>query len=248
MSKNILYFDAFSGISGDMCLGALLDLFEEKAWFEDELAKLNLEGYQIKQYEKNVKGIKSLKVDVITEEQKAHRHLKHINEMIDNSSLETKIKEDAKAIFLNLAQAEAKVHGTTVEKVHFHEVGAIDAVIDIVGTAILINKLSPDAIYASALPTGKGFIDCDHGKMPLPAPATAELLKGIPVYDPGITGELVTPTGAAIIKTLASSFGNMPELEIEKIGYGSGTIERETPNLLRVFYGKEDKKKLKTAV
>ena len=248
MSSTILYFDAFSGISGDMCLGALLDLFEDKSFLTDELKKLNLEGYEVKHYEKKVHGIKSLKVDVITEEQKAHRHLRHINEIIDNSSLDEWVKENAKKIFFNLAVSEAKVHGTTPEKVHFHEVGALDAIIDIVGASILIHKISPDYIYCSALPTGKGFITCDHGKMPVPAPATAELLKGIPVYEGGIEGELVTPTGAAIIKTLASLFGNMPEIKVDKIGYGSGMIERETPNLLRVYVGKQNKKKQLLAV
>lgn len=241
--SGILHFDAFSGLSGDMILGALLDIVNDNHWFLEELKKLNLNDYQVNIAEKKVKGIKALKVDITYTDQKKHRHLSHINEIIEKSSLADKVKETAKAIFFNLAQAEAKVHNTEIEKVHFHEVGAIDAIIDITGAAILIDKIAAEKVTCSSLPLGKGFVKCDHGLMPVPAPATAELLKGVPVYDSGAEGELVTPTGAAIVKTICSEFIDLPTMTMDKVGYGSGTIERDIPNLLRVFTGEPAKKK-----
>ena len=220
-----------------MTLGALVDAGLDIEMLKSELSKLNLMGYSISA-EKVVKnGITGTKVNVEIEEQNAHRHLRHINEIIDNSALDDDIKQTAKKIFLRLAEAEAKIHNTTVEKIHFHEVGAIDAIIDIVGAVIGIRLLGIEKIYASRIHVGDGFVECRHGKIPLPAPATAELLKNVPVYSTGIEGELTTPTGAAIITTLAESFGNMPAMNIRQIGYGAGTSDREIPNLLRVMIG-----------
>lgn len=241
--KKILYFDAFAGLSGDMILGSLINLIGDKDWFINEINKINIPDFEVTIEDKKVKGITSLKVNITFKEQKAHRHLKHINEIIDNSPYNKNVKNLAKEIFKNLAQAEALVHNSTIEKVHFHEVGAIDSIIDIVGCTILLDKINADEICCSSLPVGHGFVKCDHGKMPLPAPATIELLKGIPVYNAGIEGEFVTPTGASIIKTVCTNFDGFPDISIEKIGYGSGTIEREIPNLLRVVFGNSVKKK-----
>lgn len=232
-----IYFDCFAGISGDMTLGALVDAGLDIEMLKSELSKLNLMGYGISA-EKVVKnGITGTRVNVEIEEQNAHRHLRHINEIIDNSTLDDDIKLTAEKIFLRLAEAEAKIHNTAIEKIHFHEVGAVDAIIDIVGAVIGIKLLGIEKIYASRIHVGSGFVECRHGKIPLPAPATAELLKNVPVYSTGIEGELTTPTGAAIITTLAESFGNMPLMNIRQIGYGAGTSDREIPNLLRVMVG-----------
>ncbi|MEW5924401.1 MAG: nickel pincer cofactor biosynthesis protein LarC [Candidatus Zixiibacteriota bacterium] len=232
-----VYFDCFAGISGDMTLGALVDAGLDIEKLKAELIKLNLKGYSIGA-EKVVKnGITGTKINIEIEEQNAHRHLKHINEIIDNSSLDDDIKQTGKKIFFRLAEAEAKIHNTIIEKIHFHEVGAIDAIIDIVGAVIGIKLLGIKKVYASRIHVGRGFVECRHGKIPLPAPATAELLKGVPVYSTGIEGELTTPTGAAIITTLAESFGNMPVMNIRQIGYGAGTSDREIPNMLRVMIG-----------
>lgn len=237
--KKVLHFETFSGISGDMVLAALNNILDNKDLFLNELNKLNLSDYDVKIYQKKVSGINSYKVDITYNEQKQHRHLHHIKEIIDKSDLNNNVKTMSVDIFTNLAEAEAKVHNTDIEKVHFHEVGAIDAIIDIVGTSILLDLINPDFITCTPIPTGQGFVNCDHGKMPIPAPATAELLRNIPIYNPGIDGELVTPTGAAIIKTVCNNFNNIPpNFKIDKIGYGSGTIEREIPNLLRAYLGK----------
>ena len=212
--KKILYFDAFAGISGDMILGALLNIIEDDQWFLDEINKINIPDFEVTITPKKVKGITSLKVNINFKEQKAHRHLKHINEIIDASPYNENVKSTSKKIFLTLAEAEAKVHNSTIEKVHFHEVGAIDSIIDILGVSILLDKINPDKIVCSSLPVGQGFVECDHGKMPLPAPATIELLKDIPVYNSGIDGEFVTPTGTSIIRTVCSDFTGFPDISI----------------------------------
>ena len=232
-----IYFDCFAGISGDMTLGALVDAGLDIEMLKSELSKLNLMGYSTSAEKVVKKGITGTKINIEIEEQNAHRHLRHINEIIDNSALDDDIKQTAKKIFLRLAEAEAKIHNTTVEKIHFHEVGAVDAIIDIVGAVIGIRLLGIEKIYASRIHVGNGFVKCRHGKIPLPAPATVDLLKNVPVYSTGIEGELTTPTGAAIITTLAESFGNMPLMNIRQIGYGVGTSDREIPNLLRVMIG-----------
>jgi uncharacterized protein (TIGR00299 family) protein len=163
--------------------------------------------------------------------------LKHIVEIIDNSGLADDIKIKSEKIFERLAEAEAKVHNTTPEKIHFHEVGAIDAIIDIVGSVICLNLLGIDKVYASKIHVGTGFVECAHGKIPIPAPATSELLKNIPIYSTGIQNELTTPTGAAIITTLAQAFGNMPPMILNNTGYGAGSRDLEIPNMLRVLVG-----------
>lgn len=233
----VIYFDCFAGIAGDMTLGALVDAGLNLDDLKKELAKLNLTGYEITSERVFKNGIGGTQVNVKIEEQKAHRHLKDIYEIIDGSGLGDDIKTKSKKIFERLAVAEAKIHGTTIEKIHFHEVGAVDAIIDIVGSVTGLHLLGIERVYASKIHLGRGFVNCQHGKIPVPAPATVELLTGVPVYSTGIERELTTPTGAAIVTTLAESFGDMPEMDIEMTGYGGGTGLLEIPNFLRVIIG-----------
>lgn len=300
--SNILYFDCLSGISGDMTIGALLDLGVDKDEFLEELEKINIDGYKISISKKSKNGIFGTKFDVILndsgevnhehkdkDKQKhehhdhkrkhehhdhdhkhehhdhehkhdnhdqehlgikhthtlevkhshIHRNLTSITELINNSFLSDAVKDMSINIFREVAAAEAKIHNLSIDEVHFHEVGAIDSIIDIVGTAILIEMLSVDEIISSPIHVGTGFVKCAHGKIPVPAPATLEILKGIPIYSMGIRSELVTPTGAAIIKTLASKFVDRPEMTTENIGYGIATKDLEIANLLRVSLGKK---------
>ena len=202
-----------------------------------ELLKLNLDGYEITSEKLTKNGISGTQVQVKVDEQKAHRHLKDIYKIIDGSDLCDQIKTESKKIFERLAAAEAKIHNTTIEKTHFHEVGAVDAIIDIVGSVTGLYLLGIERVYASKIHLGRGFVNCQHGKIPVPAPATLELLKDASVYSTGIEIELTTPTGAAILSTLAESFGNIPEMNVEKTGYGAGNDEIEIPNLLRVIIG-----------
>ncbi|MEN6564688.1 MAG: nickel pincer cofactor biosynthesis protein LarC [Veillonellales bacterium] len=234
-----LYLDCFAGISGNMLLGSLLDVGVPENYLRSELAKLQLTGYDLVIQRVEKSGISANYVDVqLTHHQHHHRHLPDIIDIIDNSSLELTIKENSKKIFLRLAEAEAKVHGTGIDHIHFHEVGAVDAIIDIVGTMIGFHYLGIEKIYVSKLQVGSGFIQCSHGMMPVPAPATAELLKKVPYYAGKIEKELVTPTGAAIITALDSEFGSMPEqFSTDAIGYGAGTWELDIPNVLRMHYG-----------
>jgi len=237
----VMYLDCFAGISGNMLLGALIDAGLPEEILREQLSALHLHGYDLI-VKKVVKcGIQAVYVDVklTAGHDHHHRHLVDIFTIIDNSHLEQKVKESSKQIFLRLAQAEAKVHGTTVDAIHFHEVGAVDAIIDIVGTAFGLHYLGIEAIYASKLHVGSGFVQCAHGLMPVPAPATAELLKNIPYYSGDITKELVTPTGAAVIATLGSRYGGMPQEFIsESISYGAGTWDLPIPNVLRMHMGR----------
>jgi len=236
----IAYFDCFSGIAGDMIIGALLDAGLEFSALKRELKKLPLTGYQIKAFKTEKQGIRGTKFEVKSPPEKTHRNLKDIYKIIDKSSLEKKIKEDSKKIFRRLAEAEAKVHGVGIDEIHFHEVGGVDAIIDIVGAVIGLDILKVDKIYSSPLSFGKGFVKFSHGKFPVPAPATVELCKNAPVRYTDIEGELVTPTGAAIITTLAD-FSPRLDFKIEKIGYGAGSMDlKEIPNLLRVMIGEKN--------
>jgi pyridinium-3,5-bisthiocarboxylic acid mononucleotide nickel chelatase len=232
-----IYFDCFAGISGDMTLGALVDSGLDIDDLKRELSNLNLTGYEITSAKISKNGISGTQVQVRIDEQKVHRHLKYICQIIDSSGLCDDIKTTSKKIFERLAAAEAKIHNTAIEKIHFHEVGAVDAIIDIVGSVTGLYLLGIEKVYASTIHLGRGVVNCQHGKIPVPAPATVELLKDVPVCFTGIEKELTTPTGAAIVTTLAESFGNMPEMNIKKIGYGSGNGEIEIPNLLRVIIG-----------
>jgi uncharacterized protein (TIGR00299 family) protein len=234
---SVVFFDCFSGIAGDMILGALIDLGVDSGYMKKELGKLGVSGYEfdVKKVEKN--HITGTDVYITVKEEQKHRSLSDINNIIDNSSLDNDIKELSKKIFRRLAEAESKIHNVDIDEVHFHEVGAIDSIVDIVGAVIGLKKLGVSNVFCSHLPLGKGFVTCSHGVIPIPAPATVELLKGIPVYQTDINHEMVTPTGAAVITTVAESFGEMPSMKIKKIGYGAGKIESDQPGLLRIVLG-----------
>ena len=234
----IAYFDCFSGISGDMCLGALISAGVDFDRLKEELTKLPVEGYALRWEKVKRNGITSANffVDMLDVEQ-PERRLADIHGIIDRSELPEEVKEKSKAVFNRLAVAEAAVHDTTPDHIHFHEVGAVDAIVDIVGTVLGLHLLGVRKVYASPLPMGRGFIKCMHGIIPSPAPATLEVLQGIPIYGTGIEGELVTPTGAALISTLAESFTSLPPLTVSKIGYGAGKKMMAHPNLLRLILG-----------
>lgn len=231
------YFDCFSGISGDMVLAALVDLSWPVRELEREVDKLGLFGYQIEAKKVAKQGIFSTQIKINVKEGKKERTLKDILSILDRSKLEEKIKERSRAIFTRLASVEAKIHGKSPQKIHFHELGGLDTIIDVVGAVVGMNYLGIEKVYSSPLPLGKGFVKCEHGILPLPAPATLELLKEIPVYGSNIEAELVTPTGAAIISSLAENFGQMPLMKIDSIGYGAGQRDLPIPNLLRVSLG-----------
>lgn len=235
----IIGYDCFSGISGDMNLGAMIDLGVDTKYLIDELNKLNLPGWELLVQKDQRHGITGTKVTVNqTRHEHAHRHLSDIEKIIKDSTLDSKTKELSGKIFMKIAQAEAKVHGISIDNVHFHEVGAIDSIIDVVGAAICFNALNVDAVHVSTVELGGGFVKCDHGKLPVPAPATAEIIKGIPVKKDGIDFEATTPTGAAILATLGTDFNPDLAIRIEKTGYGVGQKEHhDVPNLLRVFLG-----------
>jgi uncharacterized protein (TIGR00299 family) protein len=234
----IAYFDCTSGISGDMTLGALVDAGVDLAAIQTGIDSLGLPSCQLTREEVKRKGFRATKVDVVHEPEHAHRHLHHITDMIDASALTESQKELAKRIFTCLGEAEAKVHGTTIRKVHFHEVGAVDSIADIVGSAIGLDLLGVDRIACSPIPTGTGHITIAHGRVAVPAPATAELLTGIPLENSAIEAELTTPTGAAIVATVVDEFGPLPGLTIDAIGYGAGTRELESQaNVLRLIVG-----------
>nr|WP_279230316.1 nickel pincer cofactor biosynthesis protein LarC [Thermohalobacter berrensis] len=248
MEERFLYFDCLSGISGDMTIGALLDLGVNKEEFIKELNKLNLDGYeiQIKKGKKNGITGTDFKVIIKNDEESnhVHRNLHDINNIIDNSQLNENVKKLSKEIFKIVANAEAKIHDKEIDNIHFHEVGAVDSIVDIVGTAICIDKLNIDKVYASPLHIGTGFVNCAHGNIPVPAPATLEILKDIPVYSKGIKSELVTPTGAAIVKALSEKFIPIPDMTLDEIGYGLGKKDLEIANVLRVIIGKKKLKKV----
>jgi pyridinium-3,5-bisthiocarboxylic acid mononucleotide nickel chelatase len=240
----IAYLDCFAGISGDMTLGALLDAGADEARLRVELGKLTGVHFDLEITKVVKKGIEATNVHVITGHEHHHRRLNDITEIINSSALSDTIKARAINVFQILAVAEGTVHGTSPEEVHFHEVGAVDAIVDIVGASILMELLGVEKVIASPLPMGHGFVEAAHGRIPLPAPATVEILKGVPVYDAKIEGELVTPTGAAIVRTLASEFGGMPSMKVESVGYGAGKSDFPFPNTLRVFVGEVESAEL----
>ena len=235
----IAYFDCFSGISGDMTVGALIDAGLKVETLEEELKKLGLFGYRLEVNKVVKKGISATQFKVKTKEEGVERRFKDILDILEKSKLDEEIKKKSKKIFLNIAQVESKIHQKDIDKIHFHEIGGLDSIIDITSAVIGIKTLGIEEIYSSALPVGKGFVKCAHGVIPVPAPATLELLKNIPTYSGGIESEMITPTGAAIISTLAKSFGERPLMKIERTGYGAGEKEFIIPNLLRVSIGEK---------
>lgn len=235
---SILYFDCISGISGDMALGALVDLGVPLDLLNERIASLGLPDCRLEAADSKKCGFRALQVRVLAAPEHKHRHLSHILAMLDGSTLTPSERELAERIFRRLAEAEATVHGTTVEKVHFHEVGAADSIADIVGAAVAVNHLAPRRIEASPVPTGTGQVRIAHGLTSIPAPATAELLKGVPLAASEVPYELTTPTGAAILAVLCDRFGPLPSMSVERIGYGSGERDLDTqPNMLRALWG-----------
>lgn len=251
----VLYLDCFSGISGDMTIGSLLDLGADFTYLENELKKLQIEDEYDLTVEKVIKnGIASTKFDVILKEEQHHHHhddsgephhhhhehrsYEHIVKMIEEADLTERAKDVSLDIFKKIGEAEGKIHGVPLEDVHFHEVGAVDSIIDIVGTAILIDQLDIDVVKSAAIPTGSGSIHIDHGVYPVPAPATLEILKGVPVAKSDLKAELTTPTGAAIAAVLAKEFTDFPSMKVTAIGYGAGTKTFPNhPNVLRAVIG-----------
>jgi uncharacterized protein (TIGR00299 family) protein len=241
----ILYLDCFSGISGDMTLGALVDAGADRAYIEEELTKIKLEPY-ILEWKRVVKrGISALKLDVILDPQhppKHHRHYSEIVQVIQSAGFNDRVTALSLAIFEKIGIAEAKIHGIPVEKVHFHEVGAIDSIVDIVGVALAIDSLQIERIFASPVPLGSGTIHIDHGTYPVPAPATLEMMRGLPIASTNYNLEMTTPTGAGIISGIVDEFSkSFPPMIVDTIGYGAGTRDLPNqPNVLRVVVGKVD--------
>jgi uncharacterized protein (TIGR00299 family) protein len=234
----IAYFDCFSGISGDMTLGAFLDLGVPLKWLKAQFETLPLSGFELSVGTVTRNGICAKSVEVIVDDDATSRNYKKITAIIEKSPLSSTVKQTSLDIFEKIAHAESQIHRCPKEQVHFHEVGGIDALVDIVGAALCVEYLGIEKVMASSIPLGSGFVTCQHGTLPVPAPATLEILKGVPVRGSKLPHELVTPTGAAIIVTLADSFEEMPDMIIEKIGYGAGKRDIETvPNLLRIVIG-----------
>ncbi|WP_188206885.1 LarC family nickel insertion protein [Alkalibacillus aidingensis] len=273
----ILYFDCFSGISGDMTVGALTDLGVSEQYIEEQLAKLSLtDEYNLIWRKLDKKGIHSMKFDVEMlggEHEHGHSHNHHhhhgheneghhdhdhhhgdhhghqhrhyadIVKMIEEADFNENIQSIALAMFKKIGVSEGEIHNIPLEKVHFHEVGAIDSIIDVVATAIAIDYLDVDRIIVSSVPVGNGRINIDHGLYPVPAPATLDILKGVPLKKTSVKGELTTPTGAAVVATLADEFGDFPTMTVKKIGYGAGTKDLPNqPNVLRVVLGEGSEK------
>jgi pyridinium-3,5-bisthiocarboxylic acid mononucleotide nickel chelatase len=234
----ILYYDCFCGISGDMNLGALIDVGVPPDYLRAELSKLGMDGeFELVIKKDSKMGISGVKADVVLKEHghHHHRHLKDIQDIINSSALKDSVKQKSLFMFEKIAIAEAKVHGVPVEEVHFHEVGAVDSIVDIVGAAIALNFLQPDKILASGVQVGGGFVHCAHGMLPVPAPATTEILSGIPIKTGLVQKETTTPTGAAILAANVSEFTDSFQFAVQKTGYGLGTRDLDIPNVLRVY-------------
>jgi uncharacterized protein (TIGR00299 family) protein len=236
-----LYFDCFAGASGDMILGALVAAGVDKAKLLEQLSLLKVDGFAVDFVTVEKSGLSALHARVQTAHEHKHRHLSHIKTIIQDSQLSDSVKQRAIAIFIKLAEAEARVHNEPVEHVHFHEVGALDAIVDVVGAAICFDLLEIDHFVCSPIHVGSGTVEMAHGRFPVPPPAVTELLKGVPFYSTDLKGELLTPTGAAIITTVCNEYGPIPQMRVEQTGYGAGTREYEKfPNVLRVMIGEID--------
>jgi hypothetical protein len=236
---NIAYFDCFSGVSGDMALGALMDLGVPVETLISGMKQLPLENWSIETRRERRGAIEGTRV-VITAGEQPHRHFSDIEAIFNRSGLSPGVREISLAIFQRLADAEGRVHGVPSANVHFHEVGAVDSILDIAGVAFCLEYLKIEKIFASPVPLGRGFVRTQHGTIPLPAPAASILLSGVPVYGTAVERELVTPTGAAILATMVRSYGPIPPMTLISTGYGAGSDpEREPPNLLRVWLGQE---------
>jgi hypothetical protein len=234
-----LYLDCFSGISGDMTMAALISAGADPAHIEQQLKKLHLDDWQLNIRSVVKKGVTALKVDVkFNEDHHVHRTYQDIMKLLAESDLDETVKHWSMRIFTIIGEAEAKIHNIPIESVHFHEVGAVDSIVDIVGTAAALDILQVERVLSSPVPVGQGSVRCAHGIYPVPAPATLEILKGVPIRQTGIPHELTTPTGAAIVKGLGQGFQPFPSLVVEQIGYGAGTRDLpDRPNILRAVVG-----------
>jgi len=236
----LAYFDCFSGISGDMILGALVDSGVPLERLRIGLTGLKLGGYDIAARLAVKNGITGTRVEVTVNEAQPVRHLRDIETILDKSELPPAVKEKSKQVFVALARAEAKIHNTTPDRIHFHEVGAVDAVVDVVGAVLGLHLLGIERLVVSRIHVGTGFVDCQHGRIPIPSPATTALLQGAPVFSTGIEAELTTPTGAAIVSTLADEFGPLPAMTPIATGYGAGMRDLGIPNMLRLIIGQSE--------
>ncbi|MCD8911074.1 nickel pincer cofactor biosynthesis protein LarC [Staphylococcus gallinarum] len=241
-----LYLDCHAGIAGDMFLSALVDLGADANYIIDQLKSLPLNHFELHFSKKDKKGIQALTLTIDFEEAHHHRKAKDIYQIINNSDLPQRVKKRGISVFEVIAQAEAKIHGMDVNDVHFHEVGAMDSIIDIIGSCLALESLAIDNLYASPIPTGHGKINIAHGIYPIPAPATAEILTGVPLAHFDVAAELTTPTGAGFIKALVKDIGPMPNLTINRIGYGGGNKDFDFPNIVRVIEFTENKASLNT--
>ena len=235
----LLYFDCIAGISGDMALGALVDAGADFKEVRSGLASLPVDPFDIEIADVETHGIAAKKVTVHTETAGVIRTYANIRALLDTAELPLEARSLAQRIFRRLAEAEAVVHRREVEQVRFHEVGAVDSIVDICGTALALTMLGVERVFASAIPTGFGMVRTEHGSMPIPAPAVVELLRGAPMYSRGVPVELVTPTGAAILASMVEGFGEMPAMRTESVGYGAGTLRPDFPNVLRVLIGED---------
>ncbi len=237
----IAYFDLISGASGDMILGALIDAGLTENTLQAGLAALLLDDYKLDFHRVNKNGFSASKVDVIVRDKVPERHLSDIEAIITQSELSTHIQQKAIAIFRRLGTVEAGIHGSSLEHVHLHELGGVDTIVDVVGALIGLEALGIENIFSSPVPLGRGFVKGSHGQIPLPAPATVALLKGVPIVGSQLMVETVTPTGAVILTSLASGFGPIPEMNLRSIGYGAGGRDLPIPNVLRVLIGEQNK-------
>lgn len=233
-----IYFDCYSGASGDMILGALIDAGVSPEVVADAVGALPLNGASVGSANVMKGAVRATQVSVVTDPSAAHRNYRDIVAMIEAAPLDERIRNRVGAAFRLLAEAEAKIHDVSIDDVHFHEVGSDDAIIDIVGACAALEDLSPDRVVVSAIPTGRGSVDSSHGLLPVPAPAVLEILRGATVYERG-TRELITPTGAALLASWADAFGAMQPMKVETIGYGAGSADLEWPNVLRVVVGEQ---------
>lgn len=233
----IAYFDCIAGASGDMILGALLDVGLDERVLQDQLACLNLPGFILETRAVSKQGFRATKVDVHVEDDVPARHLPDIETIVEKSDIAKPIKDKAMALFRRLGQVEATIHGTSLEQVHLHELGGVDTIVDIVGVLVGLDALGVEHVVVSPLPMGRGFVRGAHGQIPLPAPATVALLKDVPIVGCDIDKELVTPTGAVLLSSLADSFGSIPAMTLKAIGYGAGGRDLAIPNVLRIFLG-----------
>ncbi|MCS7066819.1 MAG: nickel pincer cofactor biosynthesis protein LarC [Fimbriimonadales bacterium] len=232
-----LYLDCIGGIAGDMMLAALIEVGVPEEALLETLRELKLSGWEWRSERVEVEAVQARRVQIRLLEEQPHRHLSDVQEIIDGAPLAERVRQKAHAVFQKLAEAEAAVHNTTPDRVHFHEVGAVDAILDIVGACWGLEYLGVERVVCSPLPMGRGFVQAAHGVLPLPAPAVVELLRGVPTYGIPIEGETVTPTGAALAVALSREFGMQPPMRWEAVGYGAGTATRPLPNLLRLFLG-----------